>query len=320
MKLKTHQNSHLTQQNLVTEAQTFINASISKNTQLAYDLAWRTFSAWCDENDLDPKTLSTPGLILFLTEMAQTKRVSTILKTLAGIRKCRQLLGTPLEPSHELDSFLRGLKRIKAKPQTSKEPLSTDLLKRICKSFNDTRPRDLRDRALVLTGFCGALRRSEIAALKIEDFEKCDEGYVLIIRRSKTDQFGQGEKLGLPYGSNRETCPVRSIQAWLDFLNEHEITKGPIFRHLVQSKPTIKNLTGRGICLVVQRLLKRIEIDPTNYGAHSLRSGFATSAAKAGVSTFDISAQTRHRSIQSLARYVKRGQIFDDNPVARLGL
>jgi integrase len=320
MNLEKRQNSHLTQQNLVTEAQDFMKASLSPATRVTYDVAWRTFSTWCDENDFSPKTLGTPGLILFLTSMAQTKSVPTILKTLAGIRKCRQLLGTPLEPSHELDSFLRGLKRMKAKPQTSKEPLTTDLLKRICKTLNDSKPRDLRDRALILTGFCGALRRSEIAALTIQDFTKCDEGFVLTIQRSKTDQFGQGEKLGIPYGSHRETCPVRSIKAWLDFLSGHEITTGPIFRHLVQSKPTSKNLTGRGICLVVQRLLKRIEVDPTNFGAHSLRSGFATSAARAGVSTFDISAQTRHRSIQSLDRYVKRGQIFEDNPVARLGL
>jgi integrase len=320
MNIEKCQDSQLDHLNLVTEAQDFINASLSKNTRLAYDLAWRTFSTWCVDNDADPKTLSAPGLILFLTSMAQTKSVPTILKTLAGIRKCRQLLGTPFHPSHELDSFLRGLKRTKAKPQTSKKPLTTDLLKRICKTLNDSKPRDLRDRALMLTGFCGALRRSEVAALRIEDFEKCDEGFVLTIQRSKTDQYAHGEKLGIPYGSNRETCPVRSIKAWLDFVSGHEITEGPIFRHLVQSKPTIKNLTGRGICLVVQRLLKRNQIDPSNYGAHSLRSGFATSAAKAGVSTFDISAQTRHRSIQSLARYVKRGQIFEDNPVARLGL
>jgi len=175
-----------------------------------------------------------------------------------------------------------------------------------------------RDRALILLGFAGALRRSELVGPDVEDCAFGKDGLTVTLRRSKTDQEGQGRKIGIPYGSNPETCPVRTTQAWIE---EAAITTGPLFRSLNrhgQSQPG--RLGGIDVARVVKKLALRAGLDAAKYAGHSLRAGHATGAAMAGASERSIMNQTGHRSLQMVRRYIRDGSLFRENSAAKLGL
>lgn len=175
-----------------------------------------------------------------------------------------------------------------------------------------------RDRALVLLGFAGAFRRSELVGLDVEDCTFGKDGLTVTLRRSKTDQEGQGRKIGIPYGSNPETCLVRTIQAWLEISG---INSGPLFRSITrhgQVQPG--RLSGVDVARVVKKLAQRAGLDPANYAGHSLRAGHATSAAIAGASERSIMNQTGHRSVQMVRRYIRDGSLFRENSAGKLGL
>jgi integrase len=175
-----------------------------------------------------------------------------------------------------------------------------------------------RDRAMILLGFAGAFRRSELVGLEVEDCEFGKDGLTIILRRSKTDQDGQGRKIGIPYGSNPETCPVRTVQCWM----EHAaITTGPLFRSITRhGKIRPGRLSGIDVSRVVKKLAKRAGLDAAKYGGHSLRAGHATSAAIAGATERSIMNQTGHRSVQMVRRYIRDGSLFQNNSAGKLGL
>jgi integrase len=175
-----------------------------------------------------------------------------------------------------------------------------------------------RDRALLLTGFAGAFRRSELVGLDRADLEFNARGLVITLRRSKTDQEGHGRKVALPYGSTFETCPVRSMQAWLE---ESGITDGPLFRKINRhGQLHLARLCGSAVALTVKRSVRAAGLDPSKYSGHSLRSGFATAAAIAGASERAIMNQTGHQSSKMVRRYIRDGNLFRDNAAAKLGL
>ena len=175
-----------------------------------------------------------------------------------------------------------------------------------------------RDRALLLLGFAGAMRRSEIVGLDVADVSESDEGLVVVIRRSKTDQEGQGRKVGIPYGSQRETCPVRSVKAWLQ---EAGITEGGLFREVTRhGKVQETNLSDQTVARVVKRALRAAGKNAENFSGHSLRAGLATAAAMAGVNEREIQAQTGHKSLLVLRRYIRDGSLFRENAAAKVGL
>jgi len=175
--------------------------------------------------------------------------------------------------------------------------------------------KDIRDRALLLIGFAGALRRSELAGLDVGDIERVRQGIVLTLRRSKTDQDRQGRKIGIPFGRTR-WCPVLAFDAWLAASG---ITAGAIFRpvdrhgHIQEAR-----LSGEAVSLVVRERTAAAGLDPSPYSGHSLRAGLATSAAQAGVPTWRIKAQTRHASDAMLNRYIREGELFTDNAAGAL--
>ena len=175
-----------------------------------------------------------------------------------------------------------------------------------------------RDRALVLLGFAGAFRRSELVALDVDDcgFEK--NGLTVTLRRPKTDQDGVGRKIGIPYGSNPETCPVPTIQAWIDTVG---ISAGPLFRSINRhGRIQAGRLSPVDVTRIVKKLATRAGLDPAKYADHSLRAGHATSAAIAGASERSIMNQTGHRSVQMVRRYIRDGSLFRENSVGNLGL
>jgi len=176
----------------------------------------------------------------------------------------------------------------------------------------------LRDRALILLGFAGAFRRSELVGLTVDDCAFGKDGLTVTLRRSKTDQAEAGRKIGIPYGSNPETCPVRNLQSWIE---QGGVSGGPLFRSINrhgQVQPV--GLSGIDVARVVKKLAERAGLDSAKYAGHSLRAGHATSAAIAGASERSIMNQTGHRSVQMVRRYIRDGSLFRENSAGKLGL
>jgi integrase len=255
---------------------------------------------------------------LYLMDLAGVAKTSTISRRLAAIAEAHRTAGCP-SPTDDptVKAVWAGIRRVHGTAADGAAPLTIGLLRRIV----DALPDDLageRDRALLVVGFAGALRRSELVALDVADVEERHEGLVVGIRRSKTDQEGAGRHVGLPYGSNPATCPVRSLRTWLEAA---EISSGPVLRPVTRhGKVGPGRLSAASANRIVQRAVLRAGLDSRPYSAHSLRAGLATSAAEAGVSERAIMAQTGHRSVTVARGYIRSGSLFRDNAAAQVGL
>jgi integrase len=212
---------------------------------------------------------------------------------------------------------LKGIKRTLGTAAVQKAPAITDDIRAMIDAA-DSGMIGARDRALVLLGFAGAFRRSELVGLDFADLEYGRDGLTVTLRRSKTDQTGAGRKIGIPYGSNPETCPVRRMQSWIEAAG---ITDGPLFRSINRhGQVQTGRLSGIDVARVVKKLADRAGLDAAKYAGHSLRAGHATSAAIAGASERSIMNQTGHRSVQMVRRYIRDGNLFRENSARKLGL
>lgn len=300
-------------------AHEYVQASKSANTRRAYRTDWADFTRWCDEHAL-PGLPATPETIaLYLTYLAEIgRKPSTLARRLAAIAQAHQLAGHA-SPTRDplVRSVAAGIRRLHGTAPASKTPTLTADIRAMVEALPDS-PLGTRDRALLLLGFAGGFRRSELVALDVDDLQDTEEGLVVTIRRSKTDQEGVGRTIGIPYGSNPITCPVRAVRAWLAVLGSNE---GPLFRPLTRhGRLADRRLSDRAVARVVQRSAAAAGLDPAKYAGHSLRSGLATSAAMAGVSERVIMAQTGHRSLMTLRRYIQVGSRFRENAAGHVGL
>jgi integrase len=217
----------------------------------------------------------------------------------------------------EVRAVMAGIKRERGSAQTGKAPVLTDDIRLMVSTLQDNLI-GVRDRALLLLGFAGAFRRSELVGLDVEDLVISREGITVNIRKSKTDQEGNGRKIGIPYGSNPDTCPVRSVMVWLEL---SEITTGPLFRSIDRHGNLQQGrLSDKAVALVVKRAAKAAGLDDSKYSGHSLRAGLATSAAMNGVSERAIMNQTGHRSVNMVRKYIREGSLFRENAAAGIGL
>ena len=302
---------------LIVKMEALARASKSPATVRSYLATWDRFQRWCALRGLSPLPASGTTVAAFASDLDDLA-VSTIAKLIAGISEIHRLADLPSPAdTREVRLVMQGLRRTRGRPPHQKKPLRVRHLKRICAGLPD----DLlghRDRALLLLGFAAALRRSELVALNVSDLEEVEEGLLVRIPRSKTDQVGEGAVVGVPFGASLPTCPVRSMRRWLA---EAEVTDGAVFRPLGQEQQVGPgSITGRTACRAVQRCVKRIGLDPAEYGGHSLRAGLVTEAASKGFGQLAISRQTRHKSLSALAGYVRLGAVFEANVVAELGL
>ena len=175
-----------------------------------------------------------------------------------------------------------------------------------------------RDRALLLLGFAGAMRRSELVGLDVADITEGTDGLIVRLRRSKTDQEGAGRTVGIPFGSNLATCPVRAWRAWLELSS---ITEGAAFRPVDRhGRIAVTRLSGQAVALVLKRHASRAGLDRDEVAGHSLRAGLATSAAAAGVPERVIAEQTGHKGTAMLRRYIREGTLFRENAASAVGL
>lgn len=307
------------QQGLVRQARDYAARARAANTKRAYQNDWHDFTSWCAEQGLQPLPAAPQTIALYLTARAETHRVSSLQRRLSAISQAHQAAGFPpistrQEPLH---SVWMGIKRDKGTAQRGKAPVVTEELRAMVATLPDSLL-GIRDRALLLLGFAGAFRRSELVSLDVDDVNMTRDGVIVTLRRSKTDQEGQGQKIGIPYGSNPATCPVRALQAWLEASG---ITEGPLFRAIDRhGNLQPGRLSDKAVALVVKRWAAAAGLDPTKYAGHSLRAGLATAAAAAGVNERVIMNQTRHRSVMMVRRYIRDGSLFRENAAAMVGL
>lgn len=303
---------------LAAQARDYIDQAKSANTRRAYRSDWQEFVTWCEGQPLAALPADPQTVALYLTARAAVYQTSTLCRRLASISQAHQAAGLPTPTTAAVvRATWQGIRRAKGVAGAGKAPAVVAELRRMVERLPDNLL-GKRDRALLLVGFAGAFRRSELVALDVADLAFMPEGLVVTLRRSKTDQEGAGRKVGIPFGSHPETCPVRNLTSWLDSAG---IITGPLFRAVNRhGQLGPRRLTDRTVARVVQRCAQAAGLDPRQYAGHSLRAGLATSAAAAGASEHSIMAQTGHRSAAMVRRYIRDTNLFRENAAATVGL
>ncbi|MDC1091804.1 site-specific integrase [Candidatus Pelagibacter sp.] len=305
------------------QEETLLNLKSSKanNTIRAYKSDFKDFALFCAQNGF--KSLpSEPKIIsLYLTHLSTKEaKMSTLKRRLVSIGVIHKLQGHYLDTKHpSIIENIMGIKRRKGSFQKGKKPLLINDLKTLInvidKNYNEEIMR-VRDRSIILIGFSGGFRRNEIVSLDYDDLDFVSEGLKINLKRSKTDQFGEGSVKGLPYFDNLQYCPVLSVKKWIEISN---IEKGPLFRRFSKgSKLTDNRLTDQTVALLIKKYLKLGGIESKNYSGHSLRSGFATSTAESGAEERSIMAMTGHKSTEMVRRYIKEANLFKNNALNKI--
>jgi site-specific recombinase XerD len=299
-------------------AREFARHSKAQNTLRGYRSDWRDFSRWCEENGLSPLPAIPETVAAYIAECAERLKVGSIQRRLNAITEAHKAMGLESPTSTGIvRATIKGIRRTKGTGPVQKAPTLIDDIRAMVEA-TDAGLIGARDRALILLGFAGAFRRSELVSLDIEDCAFGKDGLTITLRRSKTDQEGAGRKVGIPFGSNPDTCPVRTTQAWIERAG---IMDGPVFRPIHRHGRIQRGrLAGADVARVVKKLVQRAGLDAAKYAGHSLRAGHATSAAIAGASERSIMNQTGHRSVQMVRRYIRDGSLFRENSAGRLGL
>lgn len=318
---------------LAERAADYIEAAKASATRRAYAADFVHFTEWCRANGGSPLPASGNVVAAYLTAHAGLLKTSTLGRRLVAIRQVHREAGHELDLGPRFADLWKGIRRTHGTPANKKRALLTAELRKVLDALPDSLL-GKRDRALLLTGFAGALRRSELVALGLDGstehrLEETGDGLVLRLGRSKTDQEGEGDQVGIPYGANPATCPVRAVRAWLDASG---ITAGPVFRNVNRHGQVAKEaLTPEAVRLIVKRAVERAaeaegwtrekaEELAANYAGHSLRSGLATSAAIAGAAGHVIQRHLRHRKFETTSGYIRAGELFRDNAAASVGL
>ena len=305
------------------QEETLLNLQNSKanNTVRAYKSDFNDFGIFCAQNGFkslpsDPKIVS-----LYLTYLStKNAKMSTLKRRLVSIGVIHKLKGLYLDTKHPaIIENIMGIKRRKGSIQKAKKPILINNLKKIINVIDQEKKEEikkLRDRSIILIGFSGGFRRNEIVSIDYDDLDFVPEGLKISIRRSKTDQFGEGFTKALPYFDNSQYCPVVSLKKLLDL---SKINTGPVFRRFIKgSKLSENRLTDQTVALLIKKYINLAGIDNKNYSGHSLRSGFATSAAESGAEERSIMAMTGHKSTEMVRRYIKEANLFKNNALNKI--
>ena len=292
------------------EDETLKNLKNSKaqNTLRAYASDFRHFRNFCIDNNVkylpsDPRIIS-----LYLTKLAKTSKFSTLKRRIASISVIHKMKGHYLDTKHPIIiENLLGIKRVNGSNQKAKKPILINDLKLIINVIDETKQvnkRKIRDKAIILVGFSGGFRRSELVNIEYEDIEFVNEGVKILIKRSKTDQSGEGMTKAIPYFDNKSFCPVISLKNWID---NSEAKSGKIF-----------DISDKSVALIIKKYASLSGLDPNKYGGHSLRSGFATSTAESGAEERNIMAMTGHKTTQMVRRYIQEANLFKNNALNKI--
>jgi len=248
-------------------------------------------------------------LTLYLTHLSQTSKFSTLKRRLASISVIHKVSGHYIDTKHPMiTENLMGIKRIKGSYQKAKKPILVNELKLIVNVIDKDKneKRKVKNKALILVGFAGGFRRSELVGILFEDIDFVPEGVKIFIKRSKTDQSGEGMTKGIPYFSNSDYCPVISLRNWLE---KSKIKSGKVF-----------DMSDKSVALAIKKYTAIAGLDSNKYSGHSLRSGFATSAAELGAEERSIMAMTGHKTTQMVRRYIHEANLFKNNALNKIKL
>ena len=297
-----------------------LKSSKANNTLRAYKSDYKDFGAFCAKHGLNSLPTEPKIVSLYLTHLSKNSKISTLRRRLVSISMIHKLKGYYLDTKHPIIvENLMGIRRVKGSKQIGKKPLLINHLKLIINVINQQKIHDfkkLRDKSIILIGFGGGFRRTELISIDHEDLEFVPEGLKINIKRSKTDQFGEGMTKGLPYFTNEIYCPVLNLKKWLEV---SKIKSGPIFRRFSKGLTiTNKRLTDQSVALLIKEYLNLAGIDSKNFAGHSLRSGFATVAASSGADERSIMAMTGHKTSQMVRRYIREANLFKDNALNKI--
>ena len=282
--------------------------SKAKNTLRAYQADFKDFSIFCSKNGFSSIPTEPKILSLYLTHLSATSKFSTLKRRIASISVVHKMKGHYLDTKHPIVmENLHGIRRAKGTKQLGKKPILINDLKSIINAidqFNKIEKKKLRDKAILLVGFSGGFRRSELVEIEYDDVEFVSEGVKIFIKRSKTDQSGEGMIKAIPYFENKNFCPVVNLKKWIDY---SVIRSGKIF-----------NISDKSVALIIKKYASLSGLDPNKYGGHSLRSGFATSTAESGAEERNIMAMTGHKTTQMVRRYIKDANLFKNNALNKI--
>ena len=304
----------------ILELETLKNLKNSRaaNTLRAYQADFKDFSAFCAKNGLSSMPTEPKILSLYLTHLSATSKFSTLKRRIASISVFHKLKGHYLDTKHPIImENLHGIKRVKGTNQKAKMPILINDLKLIinvidqCSSNCELHELEgnsklIRDKAIILVGFSGGFRRSELVNIDYDDIEFVSEGVKIFIKRSKTDQSGEGMIKAIPYFDNKSFRPVLALKHWI---NNSEIKSGKLF-----------DISDKSVALIIKKYASLSGLDPNKYGGHSLRSGFATSTAESGAEERNIMAMTGHKTTQMVRRYIQEANLFKNNALNRIKL
>lgn len=310
-------------QELLDQAVELAKRASSTATKRAYASDFRIFCDWCADNGFESLPASPDTVALYITHQYKVlgRAASTIRRSMTSIRQAHKLSGHPVPITEVVRQVERGIRREAGTLPTQATPLTLRRLERVIGAI----PGDfigLRDRALILFGWSGAFRRSEIVGFSVSDIEYVDEGIICRLRRSKTDQAGEGRAVPIPYVDDKRLCAVRALRRWLVIAG---IESGPLFRAVGPAAlmrmmwfASERGLTAQSVSLIVKRRVSDAGYDPKTFSGHSLRAGFATSAASAGVAGRDIRKITGHASDHQFSTYIREGTHFINHPLSVL--
>ena len=292
------------------ELETLKNLKNSKslNTIRAYQSDFNDFSLFCSKNGFQSMPTQPKILALYLTDLSSKSKYSTLKRRLASISILHKIKGHYIDTKHPIIiENLMGIKRVKGSNQKGKKPLLINDLKTIIKAIDQSKEKDkrkIRDKALLLTGFSGGFRRSELVDIEYEDIEFVSEGVKIFVKRSKTDQSGEGMTKAIPYFDNKNFCPVKALKKWTEII---DFKNGKIF-----------NISDKSVALIIKKYAYHAGLDSHKYAGHSLRSGFATSTAESGAEERSIMTMTGHKSTEMVRRYIKEANLFKNNALNKL--
>ena len=291
------------------ELETLKNLKNSKanNTLRAYQADFKDFTKFCLKNSFNSMPSDPKIIALYLTHLSSFSTFSTLKRRLASIKVIHRLKGHYIDTKHPIIAEnLMGIKRKMGVKQTSKKPILINDLKSIINVINKDKNeyKKLQNKALILIGFAGGFRRSELVSIEYEDIEFVNEGVKILVQRSKTDQTGLGMTKAIPYFQNKIYCPVTSLRDWI---SHSKISDGKIFK-----------ISDKTVALTIQKYALLAGLDKTKYAGHSLRSGFATSTAETGADERSIMAMTGHKTTQMVRRYIQEANLFKNNALNKI--
>jgi len=288
------------------------------NTIKAYGSDWSDFVDWCSFHG-EPFLPTTPETIVnYISDLADDAKANTVSRRITAISENHIAAGFGRNnPAKEgiVRTAMSAIRREKGTFQHGKAPILMETLYLLSDCFGDDIV-SLRDKALILLGFAGAFRRSELVRIQMDELTFSPEGMTIFIPHAKGDQLGHGATIAIPYAPEEEICAVRAVEQWI---LTAQIQHGPLFRGFKRNKELREEqLSDKAVALIVKKYVRMAGLDENSFAGHSLRRGFATSAAQHDVDALTIMRQTRHKSEKMVHRYIEQGNIFKDNALARM--